>query len=129
MKTLIKLFSIILFASTLAVAQEKLPTDTDPFHYHAAPRFRNSEGHPLRLIAYALHPIGWVLREAIIRPFSYFASADNWRRDVLGYREPYDFRKSDCFGNEDAPQCRTIAPFNYAEADAESEDAASTTQE
>jgi len=32
----------------------------------------------------------------------------------MGYREPFDFRRPECFSLDDSvPDCRSIAPFNY----------------
>ena len=99
---------------TVAFAQDILPMDQTDSDYHPSPRYRESESHPLRVIAYALHPIGWVARELIFRPLSYFASSTPETRAVMGYREPYDFRKPSCFSsNQDAPDCRQIKPFDY----------------
>ena len=49
-------------------AQDQLPYDNGLATYHTAPRYRESESHPLRIVAYALHPIGWALREGVFRP-------------------------------------------------------------
>ena len=38
-------------------------------------------------------PLGWLAREAVFRPISYFASSTEVTRSVMGYREPYDFRQ------------------------------------
>lgn len=98
----------------VARAQELLPIDHTDSEYHPAPRYRESESHPLRVLAYALHPVGWVLREVIFRPLSYFASSTPETRAVMGYREPYDFRQPSCFSRDQStPDCRQIAPFNY----------------
>jgi outer membrane protein OmpA-like peptidoglycan-associated protein len=103
-----------LTVSTAAIAQDILPTDHTDSDYHPSPRYRESESHPLRVIAYALHPIGWAARELIFRPLSYFASSTPETRAIMGYREPYDFRKPSCFSsNQDTPDCRQIKPFDY----------------
>ncbi len=100
-------------------AQELLPYDNGIDTYHTAPRYRESESHPLRIVAYALHPIGWVLREVIFRPLSYFAASTPETRSVMGYREPYDYRKPSCFSSRDiTPDCRQIVPFNYESQEA-----------
>jgi outer membrane protein OmpA-like peptidoglycan-associated protein len=66
-------------------------------------------------VAYALHPVGWLAREVIFRPFSYFASSTETTRSVLGFREPFDYRAPECFSADDStPDCRSILPFNYA---------------
>lgn len=98
----------------LALAQDVLPRDNGLGTYHTSPRYRESESHPLRIVAYALHPVGWVLREGIFRPLSYFASSTETRRSVMGYREPYDYREPECFSADDSvPDCHAMTPFNY----------------
>ncbi|WKZ56359.1 MAG: OmpA family protein [Bdellovibrionota bacterium] len=95
-------------------AQDSLPHDNGLTTYHTAPRYRESESHPLRIVGYVLHPIGWLAREVIFRPISYFASSTETTRSVMGYREPYDYRQPECFSADDSvPDCRTITPFNY----------------
>lgn len=104
-----------LFFGTVCTAQDLLPADNGLATYHTAPRYRESESHPLRVLAYVFHPVGWVLREAIFRPLSYFASSTETTRSVMGYREPYDFRQPECFSADDStPDCRSLSPFNYA---------------
>ena len=111
---------LIVAATTIALhcsvarAQEVLPMDQTDSDYHPSPRYRESESHPLRVIAYALHPVGWVLREVIFRPLSYFASSTPETRAIMGYREPYDYRQPSCFSrNQGTPDCRQISPFDY----------------
>ena len=95
-------------------AQEFFPVDDGLADYHAGPDYRESESHPLRIVAYALHPVGWVLREVIFRPLSWFASSTEETKSVMGYRDPRDFRSSECFPTSgEAPDCRSIPPFNY----------------
>lgn len=95
-------------------AQDHLPTDNGLTTYHAGPRYRESESHPLRVLAYVVHPIGWVAREVFFRPLSYFASSTEVTRSVMGYREPFDYRQPECFSADDSTtDCRTIVPFNY----------------
>jgi len=102
---------------SLVLAQDALPRDNGLAGYHTAPRYRESEAHPLRLAAYILHPVGWVLREGIFRPLSYFASSSETRRSVMGYREPYDYREPECFSADDSiPDCHAVVPFNYESA-------------
>ena len=101
-------------AVSAASAQDRLPYDNGISSYHGAPRYRESESHPLRIVGYVLHPIGWVAREVFFRPLSYFASSTETTRSVMGYREPYDYRQPSCFApDETIPDCRTITPFNY----------------
>lgn len=112
-------FCALALIPCVASAQDKLPADNGIFTYHTAPRYRESESHPLRVLAYVVHPIGWVAREVFFRPFSYFASSTETTRSVMGYREPYDFRNPECFfGDSSIPDCRSISPYNYADVDA-----------
>ena len=106
--------SLSLFVGFSAQAQDYLPQDNGIATYHTAPRYRESESHPLRVLAYVVHPIGWVAREVFFRPLSYFASSTETTRSVMGYREPYDYRQPECFSADDStPDCRSVAPFNY----------------
>jgi len=103
----------IVCATSSASAQDLLPRDNGIFTYHTSPRWRESEAHPIRTVAYILHPIGWVLREAIYRPFSAFAGSTTFTKSFFGFREPFDFREPQCFFDSDKiPDCRTIAPYN-----------------
>ncbi|MBP9837448.1 MAG: OmpA family protein [Proteobacteria bacterium] len=105
-------FSTIMFAS-ISSAQEVLPDDNGIFTYHTSPRWRESESHPLRTAAYVLHPVGWVLREGIYRPWSYFVSSTRFTRSFFGYREPFDYRQPLCFFDSDKiPDCNSLAPYN-----------------
>lgn len=106
--------TILVLQSSVARAQDILPVDQTDSDYHPSPRYRESESHPLRIIAYALHPVGWLFREVIFRPLSYFASSTPETRAIMGYREPYDFRQPSCFSrNQGTPDCRQISPFDY----------------
>ena len=68
----------------------------------------------MRLFSYLVHPIGWVFRELITRPISYFASSTETRRSVLGYKDPFYYRQPECFSADDTlPDCRSVAPYNY----------------
>jgi peptidoglycan-associated lipoprotein len=105
---------LVSFSGSVARAQDQLPADDGLMSYHTAPRYRESESHPLRLIGYALHPVGWVLREVFFRPLSYFASSTEVTRSVMGYREPFDYRQPECFSADDSiPDCRSLSPYNY----------------
>jgi hypothetical protein len=95
-----------------ANAQDALPRDNGIYTYHVQPEWRESEGHPLRIAAYIVHPIGWVLREVVARPLSYFASSTETTRSVMGYRYPFDYRNPECFSADGAiPDCRSISPY------------------
>lgn len=127
----IKFLSISLLAAlTVSVslvksaeAQDVLPADNGIETYHTSPRYRESESHPLRVLAYVVHPVGWLLREGIFRPLSFFASSTEVTRSVMGYREPYDYRQPECFSADDSvPDCRSVQPFNYATAPANDDD-------
>lgn len=115
----ILVFAILIQSGTVASvqAQDVLPTDNGLATYHTAPRYRESESHPLRIIAYIFHPVGWLAREVVFRPLSYFASSTELTRSVMGYREPFDYRQPECFSADDsAPDCRSLTPFNYGAA-------------
>lgn len=93
-------------------AQELLIEDNGIYNsYHQAPRWRESESHPLRIAAYILHPFGWLLREGIFRPVSYVAGSTEFSRSFFGFREPFDFRKPLCFEDK-VTNCRDVAPLN-----------------
>ena len=110
----LSLFVGLLGSGSLALAQDVLPYDNGLATYHTSPRYRESESHPFRVLAYVVHPVGWVLREAIFRPLSYFASSTEETRSIMGYREPYDYRQPECFSADDSvPDCRSVSPFNY----------------
>ena len=102
---------------TFAIAQEQLPSDNTTTSYHSSPRYRESESHPLRVLGYIFHPVGWVLREGIFRPLNYLISSTETSRSVLGYREPFDYRQPECFSaNDSVPSCRATSPYNYSSA-------------
>jgi outer membrane protein OmpA-like peptidoglycan-associated protein len=108
------LLSVGSVSAGVAAAQDLLPRDNGISDYHTAPRWRESESHPLRVLAYIVHPIGWVLREGIFRPLSHFAGSTEVTRSVMGFREPFDYRDPECFSSDDTvPDCRSVIPFNY----------------
>ena len=45
-----------------------------PIRASAHDAYDDSESHPLRLIAYAVHPIGWALEWLVTRPIHFVAS-------------------------------------------------------
>ena len=103
---------VTLSSAQSSLAQDGLPRDNTIFQYHRTPRYRPSEAHPLRVFAYFVHPVGWALREAFFRPLSSFTSSTEVTRSVFGYREPFDFRESECFSSDDAvPDCRQVSPI------------------
>src|SRR5690606_35036233 len=113
-RNLFVLLVVAVVVPSFASAQDLLPRDNGMATYHTSPRYRESESHPLRVISYVVHPIGWALREVIFRPLSYFASSTETTRSVMGYREPFDFRETECFSPDDSiPDCRSMLPFNY----------------
>ncbi len=100
---------------SIVSAQERFPENEGLSNYHTAPNYRESESHPLRLLGYILHPIGWVAREVVFRPLSYFASSTEQTRSIMGYRDPFDFRQPTCYSSDDAvPDCRTVMPFSQS---------------
>ncbi len=97
-----------------ASAQDQLPRDNGLSTYHVAPHYRDSESHPLRVLSYIFHPIGWVARELVFRPLSYLASSSETNRSVMGYRDPFDYRQPECFSSDhSSPDCRSVMPYNY----------------
>jgi len=113
-----RIYVILLVLVTLGLAsassaQDLLPEDNGIFGYHQAPRYRDSESHPLRFAAYIAHPAGWIAREVVFRPFSAFAGSTRFTRSFFGFREPYDFREQLCFyGADIVPDCRDLPPMN-----------------
>lgn len=98
--------------ATTAEAQDLIPRDNGIADYHRSPNYRESESHPLRIVAYALHPIGWAFREGIFRPMSAFVSSTPVTRSVFGYRHPFDYREPICFdASGDVPDCRNTPPM------------------
>ena len=115
MKKVLLFVTAICCVISTAIAQDALPKDNGTLKYYTEPRYRESESHPLRIAAYILHPIGWVLREGIIRPIDYLISSSETSRSVFGYREPFDYRdSSSCFNTyTDYSDCNKIPPYNY----------------
>ena len=71
------------FFGGTAIAQDLLPADNGIYTYHESPRWRESEEHPLRLLAYSTHWMGWVMRESLFRPLSYFMSSSEFTRSFF----------------------------------------------
>ncbi len=115
-----------LLSANITLAQDTLPEDNTIYTYHSSPRYRESESHPLRIIGYILHPIGWALREGIFRPLSYLVSSTEESRSIFGFREPFDYRQPECFTSEDStPDCKSLLPFNYDQGRSNSADSSS----
>ena len=93
---------VLISMSNGAQAQDILPYDNGIDVYHPSPRYRESESHPFRIVAYALHPVGWVIREGVTRPVSYLISSNRVTKSVFGYREPFDYRQPLCFSADGA---------------------------
>ncbi len=111
-KKFVMLAACVLGSASMVSAQDLLPRDHGIFTYHTSPRWRESESHPLRTVAYVLHPVGWVLREAIYRPFSAFAGSTAFTKSFFGFREPFDYREPECFFDTDkVPDCNTLMPY------------------
>lgn len=109
---------LTVFTFVNASADEILPIDNGLTTYHTSPRYRASEEHPLRIVSYIIHPIGWLLREAVTRPISYFTSSTKVTRSVFGYRESGDYKDPYCFSSGNAiPDCRSIPPYDYMQAE------------
>lgn len=113
-KVLLIMFTVCSLVS-VSFAQDTLPRDNGIAKYHQEPRYRETESHPLRIVGYVLHPIGWILREGIIRPIDYLIGSSETSKSIFGFREPYDYRKEPgCFNaHSDFSDCRKFAPYNY----------------
>lgn len=123
-KLCLQILAICLLAvigmSSFVAAQDKLPEDNGLWTYHTTPRYRPSDEHPLRYVAYAVHPIGWLARELVTRPLNYFIGSTETTKSVFGFREPYAHRKPECFSADaTTPDCRSLSPYNYDMADIE----------
>lgn len=46
---------------------------------------RDDSDHPLRYIAYAVHPVGVAVEKIIIRPLHWFVSSAKWRNEWFGH--------------------------------------------
>jgi hypothetical protein len=52
--------------------------------YAVPDEYDDSQSHPLRIAAYLVHPVGYVLEQVIFRPFHYLVS-QNGADDVFGH--------------------------------------------
>ena len=103
---------------TSASAQEVLPRDNGIFEYHQGPDYRESESHPLRTVAYALHPVGWLAREVVYRPLSSVMSSTRFTRSFFGYRDPFDYRDTHCFNaSQEIYDCTKVPPQSRINSD------------
>jgi len=103
----------VVFIASSASAQDLLPRDNGIFTYHHAPDYRESESHPIRTVAWVVHPVGWIAREAFYRPLSAMTASTKFTRSFFGYRGPFDFRRPECFSSDDsAPNCHELLPLN-----------------
>ena len=108
------LLTSLLSQTAPAKAENGYPSDNGISIYHSEPRWRETEANPLRVAAYIFHPIGWVAREFVFRPLSFFASSTVATRSVMGFREPGDWRHPSCYSKDmSTPDCRGMAPFNF----------------
>ena len=109
---LIAAFGVLAMVTTSS-AQDLLPRDNGIYDYHPTPAHRDGNSHPLRVIAYVLHPIGWIAREAIFRPLSSLAASTEFSRSFMGYREPLSHREPICFSKGDEyPDCKSLPPIS-----------------
>lgn len=112
------IFALPLLISAPAQAQQASDVGNGTIGYTDEHRWQEIDSHPLRVLAYAVHPIGWLAREVIFRPLSSFASSTETTRSVLGYQEAGTWRSPSCFSKDvGAPDCRSILPFNYNRAE------------
>ena len=53
----------------------------------AAPdEYDDSQSHPLRIVAYLLHPAAWLLEQVVFRPFHFLVSANEPMEEIFGHR-------------------------------------------
>jgi uncharacterized RDD family membrane protein YckC len=71
--------AIALLIATLAAAGTPAIARADVYDPHES-------GHPLRMLAYALHPIGVVLDYAIMRPFHWIGHQPGMR-ELFGHED------------------------------------------
>jgi outer membrane protein OmpA-like peptidoglycan-associated protein len=108
------LLTSLLSQAAPVMAENGYPRDNGISFYHSEPHWRETEAHPLRVAAYLFHPIGWVAREVVFRPLSFFASSTVATRSVMGFREAGDWRNPSCYSKDmSTPDCRGMAPFNF----------------
>jgi outer membrane protein OmpA-like peptidoglycan-associated protein len=53
----------------------------------AAPdEYDDSQSHPLRIVAYLLHPAAWLVEQVVFRPFHFLVSANEPMEEIFGHR-------------------------------------------
>lgn len=52
----------------------------------AGDAYDDSQSHPLRILAYAVHPVGWLAEWTIFRPFHFLVSATRPQEAFFGHR-------------------------------------------
>jgi outer membrane protein OmpA-like peptidoglycan-associated protein len=53
----------------------------------AAPdEYDDSQSHPLRIVAYLLHPAAWLVERVVFRPFHFLVSANEPMEEIFGHR-------------------------------------------
>jgi hypothetical protein len=62
----------LVLASLVALLASAGAARADDYDPHRA-------GHPLRIVAYALHPVGFMIDYVILRPAHWFVSHEPWR--------------------------------------------------
>jgi outer membrane protein OmpA-like peptidoglycan-associated protein len=74
----------------------------------AAPdEYDDSQSHPLRIVAYLLHPAAWLLEQVVFRPFHYLVSANEPMEEIFGHR-PHPPILADPQPNRDYGMPRTV---------------------
>ena len=112
------LFALPLLNAIPAQAQQVDEAGSGGFAQVDASGWNDDDAHPLRVAAYALHPVGWVAREFVFRPLSFFASSTEVTRTVMGHRHHGDWRRPSCFSKDSGiPDCRAHLPFDYEKAE------------
>jgi hypothetical protein len=50
-----------------------------------ADEYDDSQSHPLRIVGYVVHPVGWALEQVIFRPFHKLVSFNETSEDIWGH--------------------------------------------
>ena len=54
--------------------------------FAASDEYDDSQSHPLRIVAYLLHPAAWLVEQVVFRPFHFLVSANEPMEEIFGHR-------------------------------------------
>jgi outer membrane protein OmpA-like peptidoglycan-associated protein len=54
--------------------------------FAASDEYDDSQSHPLRIVAYLLHPAAWLVEQVVFRPFHFIVSANEPMEEIFGHR-------------------------------------------